>query len=78
MKFVIVMDEEQAALFEEFEQRLNDSADSFEVRAPRQGEAEGTYYRRGDGTLQIMGYSIPVPDALFEHQMACWALTVDG
>lgn len=34
-----------------------------EVRAPRSGEAEGTYYRKGDGTLQILGYSLPVPES---------------
>lgn len=32
-----------------------------EVREPRSGEAEGTYYRKSDGTLQILGYSIEVP-----------------
>lgn len=34
-----------------------------EVRAPRRGEAEGTYYQKGDGTLQILGYSILVPES---------------
>ena len=28
------------------------------IRPARQGEAEGTYYRRNDGTLQIVGYTI--------------------
>lgn len=34
---------------------------SVEVRPLRGSEAEGTYYRKSDGTLQILGYSIPVP-----------------
>lgn len=37
-----------------------------EIRTPRRGEAEGTYYRRPDGTLQILGYSIPVPDRFYD------------
>jgi len=37
-----------------------------EIRSPRGSEAEGTYYRKSDGTLQIVGYSIPQPECLEE------------
>jgi hypothetical protein len=37
------------------------------VRATFSGEAEGSYYRRPDGTLQIMGYSISPPDGFDLH-----------
>lgn len=29
------------------------------LRSPRNGEPEGTYYTTKDGSLQILGYSIP-------------------
>jgi hypothetical protein len=36
-----------------------------EIREPQSNsEAEGTYYRKRDGTLQILGYLIPKPSAL--------------
>jgi hypothetical protein len=35
-----------------------------DIRSPRAGEAEGTYYRKSDGTMQILGYSIEVPPNL--------------
>jgi len=34
------------------------------VRPARAGEASGTYYRRADGGLQIMGYTVPQPGDL--------------
>lgn len=34
------------------------------VRKPRLGEAEGTYQVTWGGGLQILGYTIPVPEAL--------------
>lgn len=37
------------------------------VRRPFSGEAEGNYYRKPGGDLQIMGYSITEPDGLSEH-----------
>ena len=36
------------------------------IRAPRRGEALATYERSVGGDLQILGYSIPVPEALNE------------
>lgn len=36
------------------------------IREPRKGEAEGTHRMKSDGTLQILGFSIPVPEALAE------------
>jgi hypothetical protein len=34
------------------------------IREPRRGEAEGTYRVGSDGSLQILGFSSQVPDAL--------------
>lgn len=34
------------------------------IRESRRGECEGTYVRQWDGRLQVLGYSIPEPDAL--------------
>lgn len=34
------------------------------IREPRKGEAEATYYVKADGTLQILGFSIPRPEGL--------------
>ncbi len=45
-------------------QVLDEMGWDVEIRAPRRGEAPGTYARRSDGTLQILGFSIPVPEAL--------------
>jgi hypothetical protein len=49
----------------------------FEVRGSRQGEAEGTYYVRRDGTLQILGYSIPVPEDLHRVIQESWDALID-
>ena len=43
-----------------------------DVRAPHYGEAEGTYRRDSDGTLQILGYSIPVPEGLGDLIADAW------
>lgn len=42
------------------------------VRSPRGGEAEGTYYRKNDGTLQITGYSIETPEAVRDVLNRAW------
>lgn len=42
----------------------DDSPAEWTVRAPYRGEAEGTYYRRPGGSLQILGYSISAPEGL--------------
>jgi hypothetical protein len=49
----------------DFNDGLEDPAD-WTVRATYPGEAEGSYYRKTDGTLQIMGYSISKPDGFSE------------
>jgi hypothetical protein len=50
---------------EKVEDILDRNGWTVEIREPRSnGEAEGTYYRKRDGTLQILGYSIPKPSAL--------------
>jgi hypothetical protein len=35
-----------------------------EIRAPRRGEAEGTYQRHADGRYQLLGGSVPQPEGL--------------
>lgn len=45
------------------------------IREPRKGEAQATYERRGSG-LQILGYSIPQPDALIDAIDAAWNANV--
>lgn len=47
-----------------------------EVREPRNSEAEGTYYRRR-GDLQILGYSMPVPEVYRIDSEACYAQAID-
>lgn len=36
--------------------------DHIGARRPRAGECEGTYRDKADGTLQILGYSIPMDE----------------
>lgn len=68
-RYVIVMqfDEEWCAFTSDEAERVEaimlERGWRVEIREPWRGEAEGTYLRRNDGTLQILGYSIPVPDA---------------
>jgi hypothetical protein len=45
---------------------------SIEFRAARQGEAAGTYQRRTDGSLQIHGYTLPVPDLISDLIKRAW------
>lgn len=54
------------------------------VRSPRSGEAEGFYQRSGSGDLQILGYSIPVPNEIdelcrkaWEHALETWPKVVE-
>ena len=42
------------------------------IREPRGGEAEGTYPRSSNGDLQILGFSIPTPDALSHAVTDAW------
>ena len=55
------IDADQATRLEEL---LADAGWDIEIRSPQRGEAEGTYVRRTDGSLQILGYSIPEPESL--------------
>lgn len=49
------------------------------VREPRRGEAEGhTYYAKDDGTLQILGFSISVPDAYSDDSRHCYEAVCSG
>jgi hypothetical protein len=69
-------DEEAAEACERMAEHLGEH---FRVRPPRAGEAEGTYLDRPDQTLQILGYSIPIPawvgeliSEAWEHALASW------
>ena len=42
------------------------------VRPARSGEAPGTYYRTASGGLQILGYSLEMPDDLQDLSDAAW------
>ena len=44
------------------------------VRPARVGEASGTYVRRENGNLQILGYSIEKPDDLRDLSEVAWNL----
>jgi hypothetical protein len=48
------------------------------VRPVRAGEASGTYVHRIDGSLQILGYSIPKPDDLEDLSDKAFALFCKG
>ena len=86
MKYVILKtyDENYDA---EIENNLEDTLNSMEitdpddneeiewtVREPRRGEAEGTYYRRDDGSLQILGYSIPLDEKISDAVNTAWEI----
>jgi hypothetical protein len=43
------------------------------VRRAQNGEASGTYYRRSNGNLQILGHSIEAPEDLRRLQESAWA-----
>ena len=79
-EYVIVIDDEVELFSEKYEELLNEECDadleSFEVRTSRHGEAEGNYERRRDGTLQILGYSIPAPDHVGEMLNELWERTL--
>ena len=50
----------------------SDTLYSVSVRPCRAGEASGTYLRRASGDLQILGYSMEVPDDLHDLSDAAW------
>lgn len=41
-------------------------------RPPRHGEAAGVYLERSNGDLQILGYTVPTPDALRDLLNRAW------
>jgi len=47
---------------------------SVSVRPTRSGEAPGTYYRKAMGDLQILGYSLEVPEDLTDLSEKAWNL----
>lgn len=77
----VTQDEDRAACAR-METYLDDHAPvgySFRVRRARQGEAAGTYLDLCTGTLQILGYSLPVServremvDAAYAHALETW------
>jgi len=44
------------------------------VRPTRSGEAPGTYYRKASGDLQILGYSLEIPEDLTDLSEEAWNL----
>ena len=42
------------------------------VRPARAGEAPGTYYRTAKGNLQILGYSLAMPEDLQDLSIVAW------
>lgn len=54
-----------ADLAEKVEEIMSEQGWSIQIREPRSGsEAQATYYRRDNGDLQIVGFTIPKPEAL--------------
>ena len=49
-----------------------DTRYSVQVRPARAGEAPGTYYRTASGGLQILGYSLEMPEDLRNLSDAAW------
>jgi len=49
-----------------------DTRYSVMVRPARAGEAPGTYYRTASGNLQIVGYSLEMPEDLHDLSEAAW------
>ena len=75
-------DEEYQAACERLERCYSrvegDTRYSVSVRPARAGEAGGTYYRKANGNLQILGYSLEVPEDLRELQERAFALFCSG
>jgi hypothetical protein len=77
-----VSEDEHVAAMQRAEDWLTDhEGDDVEiyVRSPHQGEAEGIYEKKANGNLQILNYSIPVPDEImkltnkaWEHALETW------
>ena len=71
-----VSDEEYVAACDRLEQCYSDlegdTRYSVSVRPARGGEAGGTYYRQASGNLQILGYSLEVPEDLHDLSEAAW------
>ena len=74
-----------ADLAARYERWMDEHGWSLTVRESRRGEAEGTYRVKRDGGLQILGYSIPVPDSLRQdgntgHDAVCggWGLSSEA
>jgi len=42
------------------------------VRRSRKGEVSGTYLERNDGSLQILGYSVEIPQDLADLTEKAW------
>jgi hypothetical protein len=51
-----------------------DTQYSVSVRPTRAGEAPGTYYQKAIGDLQILGYSLEVPEDLTDLSEKAWNL----
>lgn len=59
-------------------EKLGELGYDVEIRSPRGTEAEGVYYRKADGSLQITGYSIPSPVCVGEAINKAWQSVMLG
>ena len=71
-----VSDDDYEAECDRLEQHYTDlegdTRYSVSVRPARGGEASGTYYRKSSGDLQILGYSLEVPEDLSDLSETAW------
>jgi hypothetical protein len=54
----------EADMAEKVEEILASQGWDVKIDEPQRGQAEGTYYRKSDGTLQIVGFTIPKFESL--------------
>lgn len=70
--------DDEPELYDRYRAELHKLAPQYTwtVRMPSTGEAPGIYYRRTDGTLQIMGFTAPVPSDITDTVCKAWAAIV--
>lgn len=73
-QFVWLEADGDAGINEEFERLMLERGWDVKVRAPRADEMGGRlHYLRRDGTLQVLGFSIPVPESYKLDAEDCWS-----
>ena len=75
-------EDEYAADVERLDDLYTDVCDGTPItiyaRMPRQGEASGTYGVKTNGDLQILGYTIPLPDPVRDLMDKAWGRFCEG